>query len=120
MNFSNYIGKIVLSKFIYYDIELKSYSTKVRPVLIIGIPDSNTISPDFNVLPVSTIKNRYRISKIYDYEIILHETSYIRTHKQSIINIRDIEHEILDLKKDRKEDWEKVINLHKEFQKYLY
>ncbi|MBR0097881.1 MAG: hypothetical protein IJP88_11910 [Synergistaceae bacterium] len=90
----NMIGKICYSRFQFYDALLGSLSFKNRPVLIIGAADAK----DYNVLPISRVTGRKYLSDTYDFPLdpkdypllSLNAKSYVRIHKQSVINVQDI------------------------------
>ena len=96
------IGKICISHFPFYDRTLKQLAFKRRPVLIIGASDIY----DYNVLPVSRVTMRKYLSETYDFPLdpkdypllSLNAKSYVRIHKQSVINANDIVFEDGDLK----------------------
>ena len=79
-------------------------SFKSRPALLIANADVD----DFVVLPVSTITRRENINPEYDIEVDpafytrtnLAKISYIRTHKQTIINRSQISDIICDIKSE--------------------
>lgn len=114
------IGKAYVSTFKYYDMRHHRMAFKNRPVLIIGQADST----DYVVLPVSRVTRKENIDDHYDLEIKkedypfmnLTETSYIRTHKQSVVNEGELTREITDFKKEYPETYKRTINLVKEFQ----
>lgn len=80
--------------------------------------------PDFNILPISTIKDKRKIDSKYDYMINLDTKCYIRTNKQSVVNFRDIvkleKIKNIDFKNENKEDWENVKKLNKEYNNTLF
>lgn len=99
------IGKIYSSTTPYYDLKSKTNKFKKRPVLVIGNADKK----DLTVLPISTVTKKENLHKNYDIEITpseypklnLKKTSYIRTHKQTVVHISSIkEPEISDLKSE--------------------
>lgn len=98
------IGKAYTSAFPFFDIQTHKNSFKVRPVLIIGKADSS----DYVVLPISRITNRQNLDSFYDILITqittpkmnLKKDSYIRTHKQYIINLGSLVKEIVDFKNE--------------------
>lgn len=96
------IGFLCCSTLPYYDFAAKQNKFKIRPVLIIGRADAG----DYNVLPVSRVTNKQFIHPIYDIPIDpavypatkLNNYSYIRAHKQTIINQASITLQLCDLK----------------------
>jgi len=119
------IGKMIIALTPYYNKVLNRMSYKGRPALIIANADDG----DYVALPISTIKNERRRDKVYDIEIKpedypnlhLRETSYIRTHKQSIINISNIskKNELIDLKSLYKDLYIQVLRKREEFSQYI-
>lgn len=95
-------------------------SFKTRPVLIIGKADSS----DFVVLPISRITNSTKIDMDYDIPLNVEEfplikltqKSYIRTHKQSIVNFVELSKEIVDFKKEYKNKYLEVLEKVNNFQ----
>ena len=116
---NNLIGKIILGRFPYFDIMKRENRFKVRPMLVIGKADKKE-NPDFNVLPLSTIKDKSKINPRYDYKFKLRKESYIRIHKQNIINIRSVEKVVIDFKEEYKNDWEEIRKLHFEYNNTLF
>jgi len=97
------IGKIIISYFQYYNAQQSRMRFKKRPMLIIGNADIE----DYVALPISKISDQTRIDGIYDIKVesasypnvSLNEAiSYIRTHKQVIINKASIQTQIANLK----------------------
>jgi hypothetical protein len=96
------IGKICTSVFPFYDMVTRKTTYKVRPILIIGTPDTG----DYNILPISKITRAENRNPIYDIKVIpamypllnLRDVSYIRTHKQSYVHHTSINATIGDLK----------------------
>lgn len=96
------IGKIYSSVTPFYDSVRGINSFKRRPVFIIAGPKNN----DYTVLPVSTITHKEHIDPEYDVvvepseypELNLNKTSYIRTHKQTIVHRASLVRPIGDLK----------------------
>lgn len=96
---------------------------KKRPVLIIGQADES----DYVVLPISRVTRREHIDQKYDFEIqvsnypklSLKTTSYIRTHKQSVVNVGELADENADFRNEYSNAYIEVIALVEEFQKQL-
>lgn len=88
------IGEIWSIKTQYYDKATKKHGFKSRPALVIGQADAS----DYVVLPVSTIPNRNNVDCFFDifidpvvYPLLnLKNESYIRTHKQTVVNRGDM------------------------------
>lgn len=84
------IGCICISVFPYYDIKTHANGFKKRPVLVIGQADGG----DYVCLPISRVTRSEHIDATYDVAISpntvplanLTQTSYIRTHKQTVVN----------------------------------
>lgn len=128
-NPSNYIGKIVKGRFPFFDVKTNRQRYKSRPLLVIGA-EYDTVPCDFNVLPVSTISRAEHINKEYDLKLedeqcdslsLDRKPSYIRTHKQSTINSRDVSADIIsDLKIVAPDLYLEVGKIHKEFNDSLF
>lgn len=117
------IGKAYWAIFKYYDSSAHRMAFKKRPVLIIGKADES----DYIVLPISRVTRQEHIDQRYDFEmqvtdypkLSLKDTSYIRTHKQSVANIGELANQIADFKNEYPDAFVEVIALVKEFQKKL-
>ncbi len=117
------IGKMYWAIFQYYDISKHRMAFKKRPVLIIGEADQK----DYVVLPVSRITQKAYLDMHYDFEmqskdypaLSLKATSYIRTHKQTVVNVRELDGCISDFKKDYPDAYISVVALVEEFQTKL-
>ena len=98
------IGEIWISAFKYYDSIKHRMAFKSRPVLIIGQADSS----DYVVLPVSRVTKRENLDIHYDYEmkpetyaesdLKLSATSFVRTHKQAVLNEGELIKKVLNPK----------------------
>ncbi|WP_036612780.1 hypothetical protein, partial [Oribacterium sp. P6A1] len=86
------IGKAYKSLVPYYDVIAKKQKFKSRPCLIIGQADAG----DYVVLPISSITDRSRVHPKYDMPLdtakftFLTKDSYLRTHKQTVVNISNL------------------------------
>ena len=117
------IGKAYWAIFKYYDSSAHRMAFKKRPVLIIGKADES----DDIVLPISRVTRQEHIDQRYDFEmqvtdypkLSLKNTSYIRTHKQSVANIGELANQIADFKNEYPDAFVEVIALVEEFQKKL-
>lgn len=119
------IGKICISAFKYYDSAKHRMAFKGRPVLIIGQADAG----DYVALPISRVTKRENLDEHFDYEmkpedyaesaLQLSEVSFIRTHKQAVLNAGDITKEVIDLKTEFPDVFTQVIDLVEEFQKKM-
>ncbi len=117
------IGKAYWAIFKYYDSSAHRMAFKKRPVLIIGKADES----DYIVLPISRVTRQEHIDQRYDFEmqvtdypkLSLKNTSYIRTHKQSVANIGELANQIADFKNEYPDAFVEVIALVEEFQKKL-
>ena len=117
------IGKAYWAIFKYYDSSAHRMAFKKRPVLIIGKADES----DYIVLPISRVTRQEHIDQRYDFEmqvtdypkLSLKNTSYIRTHKQSVANIGELANQIADFKNEYPDAYVEVITLVEEFQKKL-
>lgn len=117
------IGKAYVSIFKYYDNIRGKMSFKKRPVLIVGKADNT----DYIVLPISRVTKRENLDEYYDVllnpdavpKFNLTQYSYVRTHKQSVVNIVELYREITDFKKDYMDIYLDIISKMEEFQKNL-
>lgn len=117
------IGKAYWATFKYYDNSLHKMAFKKRPVLIIGQADER----DYIVLPISRVTKKEYLDLHFDFEmqvleyplLLLKETSYIRTHKQSVANEGELADCITDFKKEYPDGFISVLALVEEFQKEL-
>lgn len=117
------IGKMYWAVFKYYDNVKHRMSFKKRPVLIIGEADQK----DFVVLPVSRVTQKGNLDMHYDFQLQsknypalpLKATSYIRTHKQTVVNNGELADCIADFKKGYPDAYISVMALVEEFQKEL-
>ena len=96
------IGCMCISVFPYYDIKTHKNGFKRRPVLVIGKADAG----DFVCLPISRVTRSEHIDKVYDIAITpnsvpmanLTQVSYIRTHKQTVINSASLVKTVVNFK----------------------
>lgn len=117
------IGKAYWAVVQYYDGTSSQMKFKKRPIIVIGKADKN----DFVVLPISSITKRYNRNVKYDYqiepidypELKLKHTSFIRTHKQTVLHEAEIVSEICDFKNEYEEAFLEIITRVSEFQKDL-
>ena len=117
------IGKVYVSVFPFYDIKNNRMDYKKRPVLIIGKADET----DYVVLPISRVTNSMYIHSEYDIAIDLEEVplmkliqrSYIRVHKVTIINQRELDKEIVDFKENYEDRFIDIISKFEEFSKSI-
>ena len=116
-------GKIYWATFKYYDNVSHRMAFKKRPVLIIGKADKK----DYVVLPVSRVTQREHLDPHYDFELQSKDypalsfktTSYIRTHKQTIVNSGELADCIADFREEYPDAYISVMALVEEFQKEL-
>lgn len=117
------IGKAYVSTFKYYNNRTHRLDFKNRPVLIIGQADST----DYVILPVSRVTNQNNLDHHYDVVLepekvpLLHlkERSFVRTHKQSIVNAGELTRKIVDFRKEYPDIYRTIIARMEEFQKNL-
>ncbi len=117
------IGKAYVSTFPFYNKNSHRMEFKNRPVLIVGQADPR----DYVILPISRVTNSVNIDTEYDYQITqqdvplmnLRQTSYIRTHKQSIIHAGELTKEIVDFKVEYPDIYINVIAKMEQFQKSI-
>jgi hypothetical protein len=117
------IVKSYVSIFKYYDNAKAKMSFKKRPVLTVGKADNT----DYIVLPISRVSKRENLDEYYDVllspvavpKLNLTQHSYVRTHKQSVVNIVELYREITDFKKDYMDIYLDIISKMEEFKKNL-
>ncbi len=117
------IGKAYWAVFKYYDSAKRRMAFKKRPVLIIGEADQN----DYVVLPISRVTQKGHIDLHYDFEmhkedypaLSLKATSYVRTHKQTVVNNGELVDSIANFKEEYSEAYISILALVEEFQKNL-
>lgn len=117
------IGKAYVSTFPFYNNRSHKMDFKSRPVLIVGQADPT----DYVILPISRVTNKDNIDSDYDFEITkqsvplmnLAQTSYIRTHKQSVVHAGELTKEIIDFRKEYPDIYLDVIAKMEEFQKKI-
>ena len=117
------IGKAYVSTFPFYNNRSHKMDFKSRPVLIVGQADPT----DYVILPISRVTNKDNIDSDYDFEITkksvplmnLAQTSYIRTHKQSVVHVGELTKEIIDFRKEYPDIYLDVIAKMEEFQKKI-
>lgn len=117
------IGKAYVSTFRFYDAQAKKLSFKNRPVLIVGMADAG----DYVILPISRVTNQNNLDGNYDVLLDpamvplmnLKQRSYIRTHKQAVVNAGELTREIVDFKKEYPGIYRDAISKMANFQKNL-
>ena len=117
------IGKAYVSTFQYYNNRSHKMEFKSRPVLIVGQADSM----DYVVLPISRVTNSDNLDSDYDLEITqqnvplmnLKQTSYIRTHKQSVVHAGELTREIVDFRGEYPDIYGDALAKMEEFQKKI-
>lgn len=117
------IGKAYVSTFKFYDNRTHSMSFKKRPVLIVGKADIT----DYVILPISRVTNRDNLDTYYDVPLVpmevplmnLLQCSYVRTHKQSVVHVGELDREILDFREQYSDIYLNIITRMEEFQKSI-
>lgn len=115
------IGKAYKSRVPYYDRITKTQKFKSRPCLIIGQADSG----DYVILPISSISDKSKIDPIYDIPLdksvytFLNKNSYLRTHKQTVVNISSLRDQLSDFKLSYEETYVEALSKVEQFQKQL-
>lgn len=115
------IGNACVSLVKYYDTKTNHLAFKKRPILIIGIADSS----DYVALPISKVSKQENIDPVYDYPLEiasfpllnLQFKSYVRTHKQFIINNGEIHKVLCDFKDQYEGSYLDIVALVEQFQK---
>lgn len=115
------IGKAYKSIVPYYDRVSRMQKFKSRPCLIIGQADTG----DYVILPISSVSDESRIDPKYDIPLrkaiftFLDKDSYLRTHKQTVVNILSLKGPIANFKALYEDTYlEALLNV-EEFQKRL-
>lgn len=117
------IGKAYWAIFQYYDGKLNKMAFKKRPVLVIGKADDK----DWVVLPISRVTRREYLDSHYDFKMdvisypkmSLKQTSYVRTHKQTVLNEGEFSSCITDFRSEYQDAYIAIMALVEEFQKDL-
>ena len=117
-------GDIVVSIIDYYDLKTNLRKFKTRPCMIVAPSDK---TGDYVVLPISTISRKDNINPIYDVlidisvypKLHLTKTSFVRTHKQTIIHKGSIESVISNVKAIYEDLYLEVISQMEAFQKKI-
>lgn len=117
------IGGAYWAIFKYFDGKSHKMAFKKRPVLVIGKADAK----DLVVLPISRVPRKENLDTHYDFQmnvsdypkLLLKETSYVRTHKQTILNEGELLNCIVDFKAEYQDAYIEIIALLEEFQKNL-
>lgn len=106
------IGKICSISTPYYDIKSRQMKIKSRPALVIAQADVS----DYNVLPVSKVSDRSKVDSTYDIpldpnvypKLNLTVYSFVRTHKQTVVNKQQMGRIWSDMKVDYPELYQTV------------
>lgn len=117
------IGKTYWAIFKFYDNSQQKMAFKKRPVLIIGEADKS----DYIVLPISRVTQKQNLDLHYDFELqpldypllSLKAISYVRTHKQTVLNKGELGNCIADFGSEYQDSYISVIALVEEFQNNL-
>lgn len=117
------IGKICKAITPFFDQNIGRMAYKARPALVLANADSG----DFVILPVSSISHKNNIDPVYDVEIDpelypnlnLKKVSYVRTHKQTIVNRACLQDEIGDLKTEYKDLFLDILEKRESFSKVI-
>ena len=115
------IGKIYICVTPFTTLNNRGF--KKRPVLIIGKADKS----DYIALPVSRVTNTQNLDIQYDIPISptsvplmnLSQLSYIRTHKQFVINATNLVKCVVDFKKEYSNLYIEVLVQTEQFQKNI-
>lgn len=85
------------------------------------------IGKDYVILPISRVTNQHNLDSNYDVPIDpadvplmnLTQRSYIRTHKQAVVNEGQLTRQIVDFRKEYLDIYADVISKMKDFQETL-
>lgn len=113
------IGKIYTARTPFYNQITQQMDYKARPALVLAKADTD----DYIVLPVSSISISSNIDPIYDIKIDptlypklnLKTTSYVRTHKQTVVHRANLRSEIGDLKSDYEDLYLEILEKREKF-----
>lgn len=116
-------GKACVSVTKYYDSKAGRMGLKKRPVLIIGKSDLT----DYVALPISRITRSQHIDPEYDYPLEIADyplmnltaKSYVRAHKQFVVNAAEITETICDFRSAYPEAYLDALKLVERFQSEL-
>lgn len=117
------IGKLCKASTPFYDNVRKSMSYKNRPALILAKADAD----DYVILPVSSITRKQNIDPVYDIAIDpsmyprlnLTKTSYVRTHKQTIVHRNSLVGVISDMRLEYEDLYLKILEKREQFSKEI-
>ena len=115
------IGKAYKSLVPYYDRITNKQKFKSRPCLVIGEADSG----DFVVLPISSVSDKSKVHPKYDMPLdianftFLTKSSYLRTHKQTVVNIANLKDQLSDFRTDYEDAYLDALALVEEFQRQM-
>ena len=115
------IGMAYKSRVPYYDRVSRTQKFKSRPCLVIGQADSG----DYVILPISTISDQSKIDLTYDIPLdqatftFLNKDSYLRTHKQTVVNIASLKDQLADFKASYEGTYLEALEKVERFQKQL-
>lgn len=117
------IGEIRAALTPFYDKMTQTVGFKGRPALLIAKADS----ADYVALPVSRVSRRANLDPTYDIKIDpclypkLHLTSvsYVRTHKQTIVNAGQIGRVYGDMKTEYPDLFLEILNKREQFSKEI-
>lgn len=125
----DYVGKVFPSFFRYRNSKSGEVGIKVRPSMIVGVPD-NPFDKEFLVLPVSTMVKQEFINPEYDVYISPNEfpkcsfnrPCYIRCHKRTVIYKTEFDFRkcIADIKNDYPEVFEDIMSRMHKYDEYIY
>lgn len=115
------IGKAYKSRIPYYDRVSKTQKFKSRPCLIIGQADLG----DYVILPISSVSDKSKVDPVYDIPLdksvftFLNKDSYLRTHKQTVVNISSLKDQLSDFKASYEETYVDALLRVEKFQEQL-
>ncbi len=115
------IGKAYKTLVPYFDKNTNRNSIKSRPCLVIGKADAG----DYVILPISKISDKTKIDPTFDIPLdksvytFLNEDSYLRTHKQTTVNVASLKGPLADFKVSYEETYIEAVMKVEEFNKSL-
>ena len=117
------IGLLVLVNAPYFNVNINTAASKLRPHLIIGQLDST----DYTALPLSTIYHKTNVHKTFDLELNpetypflnIKQVCFVRVHKSVVVNKTAMSHVLCDVKKTYSDLFVDIMILFEDYCKWL-
>ena len=123
------IGKVVISRYPYYNSEKGEINFKARPMLVIG-REKYTFPCDLITLPLSRVTIKQNLHSTFDIRLDDKEcntlnlnsmTSFVRVHKQTVVHSKDVSSNVVaDLKGLLPQKYMFIKEAHNSFIKELF